>query len=328
MGLLAMRADRLLSLMMLLQKRKVLTAQQLAEELEVSMRTIYRDIDALSVAGVPVYAHGGPGGGYELLDDYRTSLTGLNDKEIQALFGLTVPGPIADLGINQQLKTAVLKLTSTFTEGQNQQINYLRHRLHLDAAGWFQSDEPIPHLKTLQNAVWQNMKLVLSYRRQETMSERLVSPLGLVAKASVWYLVAENEKRVRVYRVSNIEDAQITDVDFERPEDFDLGKFWNEFVDDYKNNLPKYPVTIRIHPDMFGFLPSILGKNTKILLNNAPPDSHGWRTIDYSFERMEEAQSYILGMGAAVEVIAPKKLRDRVLDLAKNVVEFYSVDRR
>jgi predicted DNA-binding transcriptional regulator YafY len=320
-----MRADRLLSLMMLLQTRRQMTAKELADELEVSKRTIYRDIDALSVAGVPVYANGGPGGGYALLGSYRTTLTGLNKDEIRALFMLTVPGPISDLGVNQQLKAAILKLTSSFTDDHYEHADYLRQRLHLDAASWFQTDEPVPHLKTVQEAAWQDRQLVLSYRRRNgTVSERTILPYGLVAKASIWYLVAATDKGMRVYRVSRIESVQMTQTHFARPQDFDLAKFWTDWVIGYKTSLPKYPVTLRIGPDLIPVLPYILGDDVRSLVEQAQPDSEGWRVVDYTFERIEEAQTYVLGMGASVDVIAPEELRASVLKLATDVVAHYS----
>ena len=320
-----MRADRLLSLMMLLQNRRQMTAEELANELEVSKRTIYRDIDALSVAGVPVYANGGPGGGYALLDNYRTTLTGLNENEIRALFTLTIPGPISDLGMSQQLKAAILKLTSSFADDHNEQANYFRQRLHLDAASWFQTDEPVPHLKTVQEAVWQDRQLVLSYRRRNgAVSERSISPYGLVAKASIWYLVAAVEHGMRVYRVSRIEAIQMTQTHFARPQDFDLAEFWVGWVTSYKTSLPKYPVTLRIGPDLVPVLPYILGNDIGALVEQAQPDSEGWRILDYTFERIEEAQTYVLGMGASVDVIAPEELRVSVLKLATEVVAHYS----
>jgi predicted DNA-binding transcriptional regulator YafY len=320
-----MRADRLLSLMMLLQNRRQMTAAELANELEVSKRTIYRDIDALSVAGVPVYANGGPGGGYALLDSYRITLTGLNENEIQALFMLTIPGPISDLGVSQQLKAAILKLTSSFADDHHEHANYLRQRLHLDAASWFQTDEPVPHLKTVQEAVWQDRQLVFSYRRRNgAVSERTISPYGLVAKASIWYLVAATEQGMRVYRVSRIEAVQMTQTHFARPQDFDLADFWVGWVTSYKTSLPKYPVTLRIGPDLVPVLPYILGNDVRALVEQAQPDSEGWRKLDYIFERIEEAQTYVLGMGASVDIIAPEELRIRVLKLATDVVAHYS----
>jgi predicted DNA-binding transcriptional regulator YafY len=320
-----MRADRLLSLMMLLQTRRQMTAEELANELEVSKRTIYRDIDALSVAGVPVYASGGPGGGYALLDSYRTTLTGLNEHEIQALFMLTIPSPISDLGVSQQLKAAILKLTSTLASDRHEHADYLRQRLHLDAASWFQIDEPVPHLKIVQEAAWQDRQLVLSYRRRNgTVSERTISPYGLVAKASIWYLVAATDKGMHVYRVSRIEAVQIIQTHFARPQDFDLAKFWAGWVIGYKASLPKYPVTLRIGPDLIPVLPYILGEGVRLLVEQAQPDSEGWRVVNYTFERIEEAQAYVLGMGASVDVIAPEELRVRVLKLATDVVAHYS----
>ncbi|MBU2509781.1 YafY family transcriptional regulator [bacterium] len=320
-----MRADRLLSLMMLLQTRRQMTAEELANELEVSKRTIYRDIDALSVAGVPVYANGGPGGGYALLDSYRTTLTGLNEGEIQALFMLTIPSPISDLGVSQQVKTAVLKLTSTLASDHHQHADYLRQRLHLDAASWFQTDEPALHLKTVQEAVWQDRQLVLSYRRRNgKVSERTISPYGLVAKASIWYLVAATDKGMRVYRVSRIEAVQMSQMHFARPQDFDLARFWTDWVIGYKASLPKYPVTLRIGPDLIPVLPYILGEDVRSLVEQAQPDSEGWLVVDYTFERIEEAQTHVLGMGASVDVIAPEELRVNILKIATDIVAHYS----
>ena len=320
-----MRADRLLSLMMLLQTQRQMTAEELADELEVSKRTIYRDIDALGIAGVPVYAIGGPGGGYALLDSYRTTLTGLNKDEIRALFMLTIPGPISDLGVSQQLRSAILKLTTSFAGDYNEHVDYLGQRLHLDAASWFQTDEPVLYLKTVQEAAWQDRQLLLSYRRRNgTVSERTISPYGLVAKASIWYLVAATDKGMRVYRVSRIESVQMTQTYFVRPQVFDLAKFWADWVIDYKASLPKYPVTLRIGPDLIPVLPYILGDDVRSLVEQAQPDSEGWRVVDYTFERIEEAQAYILGMGASVDVIAPKELRASVLKLALDVVAHYS----
>ena len=320
-----MRSDRLLSLMMLLQTRGQMTAEELAAELEVSKRTIYRDIDALSIAGVPVYASGGPGGGYAVLDSYRTSLTGLNENEIRALFMLTIPGPISDLGVSQQLKAAILKLTSSFADEHHEHIDYLRQRLHLDAASWFQTEEPVPHLKIVQDAAWQDRQLVLSYRRRNGMvSEQIISPYGLVAKASIWYLVAATDKGMRVYRVSRIESAQMTQTHFARTQDFELAKFWTDWVIGYKASLPKYPVILRIAPDLIPVLPSMLGDDVRSLIEQAQSDLEGWRVVEYTFERIEEAQTYVLGMGASVDVIAPEELRVIVLKLATDVVAHYS----
>ena len=319
-----MRADRLLSLMMLLQTRKQMTAEALATELEVSKRTIYRDIDALSATGVPIYANGGPGGGYALLDSYRTTLTGLNEAEIQALFMLTIPGPISDLDVSRQLKTTILKLTSTLPEHYQSQSDYIRQRLHLDAARWFQPDEPTPHLKVVQEAAWQDYQLYLTYRRRDgTLSQRTVSPYGLVAKAGIWYLVAATDSGMRVYRVSRIETIELTQSHFVRSQDFNLVDFWTKWAAEYEASLPKYPVTLGIGPELAPKLPYILGEGVRPLIDQAKPDANGQLILNYTFERMEEARMFVLGMGASAEVITPEELRSSVLKFATDIADAY-----
>jgi predicted DNA-binding transcriptional regulator YafY len=287
-----MRADRLLSLMLLLQKRKQMTAEALANELEVSKRTIYRDINALSFTGVPVYAIGGPGGGYALLDSYQTT---------------------------------ILKLTSTLPERHQAQADYIRQRLHLDAARWFQPDEPTHHLKVAQDAAWQDLQLHLSYRRRDgTVRRRTVSPYGLIANAGIWYLVAATDNGVQVYRVSRIESVELTQTQFVRPQDFDLINFWRKWVADYEANLQKYPVTLNIGPDLVPTLSFILGEGVRPLIEKDKPDADGWRILDYTFERVEEARMFVLWMGASAEVIAPEELRLSVLNFATEIIAHYT----
>ncbi|MCP5099836.1 MAG: YafY family transcriptional regulator [Chloroflexi bacterium] len=320
-----MRADRLLSIMMLLQTRGQITAQALADELEVTKRTIYRDVDALSGAGIPIYANGGPGGGYALLDNYRTSLTGLKEAEIRALFMLTIPSPIADLGVDQEMKTAVLKLTSSLPIQHQQQVNTIRKRLHLDAGGWFQSNEAVPHLQVVQDGVWQDLQLNLSYRRRMgASSQRIISPYGLVAKAGIWYVVAATEKGMRVFRVSRIEAVSLTKIPFTRPDGFDLRHYWTTWAADYEENLPKFPVKLRIAPELVSILPYVLDDSVRVFIETAVPDVDGWRVLDYTFERIEQAQAAILGMGTAVEVVEPRELRDNVSKIAANIATLYA----
>ncbi len=227
-----MRADRLLSILLLLQTRGQMTAQQLAVELEVSQRTIYRDIDALSIAGVPVYAEHGPEGGFALLDSYRSQLTGLTSDEMSALLMLGVPGQLADLGLRQKLQAAFLKLSASLSEVQRREKVYMNQRIYLDSAPWFHSDEPVPHLPLIQQAVWQDRKLAVTYRRQDGEGrQRLIEPYGLVAKAGIWYLVRtvtgrQGKTYMGVYRVSRLQDVMPSDEHFVRADDFDLVAFW------------------------------------------------------------------------------------------------------
>lgn len=185
-----MRADRLISLLMLLQVRGQMTARELAKELEVSERTVYRDIEALSFAGVPVYGEPGPDGGYALVDRYRTNLTGLTEGEVRALFMLSIPAPLSDLGMSQELRTALLKLTAALPAARRHDETWIRQRFHLDATWWQQGEGHVPHLKTIHQAVWQDCKLYVVYRPLFSVEiERLVLPYGLVAKAGTWYVL-------------------------------------------------------------------------------------------------------------------------------------------
>src|SRR5512133_354389 len=218
-----MRADRLLSLIMLLQTRGTLTAQTLAAELEVTERTIYRDVTALSAAGVPVYSERGPGGGISLVENYRTNLTGLNAAEVRALFMMSIPAPLDQLGVGAELRTALLKLSAALPNTRRADESTARQKIHLDAAWWFQSEESVPHLRTVQSALWSDHKLDLLYRSDFGADvEMTVAPYGLVAKANVWYLVGARDDHLRVLRISKIRKASLRDECFERPAAFDL----------------------------------------------------------------------------------------------------------
>jgi predicted DNA-binding transcriptional regulator YafY len=312
---------------MLLQTHGRMTAQALAEELEVSVRTIYRDIEALSYAGVPVYAERGPGGGCALFDSYRTNLTGLTESEVQALFMLNVPAPLSDLGMRAELQSALLKLTAALPAKRRQGERYVRQRFFLDSVGWFQSDETVPHLETIQQAVWQDRKLALIYRIPYPINDRgqrQVEPYGLVAKAGAWYLVAFSNERIRAYRVSQILEARLADDGFDRPADFDLAKFWNAWCAEYERNRPQYPVKVRIAPNLIPLLPLYFGDRIRDQLAGAgPPDAEGWLTVTLQFERLETARARLLGFGRAVEVVEPEALRQSVVDFATQIVSFY-----
>ena len=321
-----MRADRLLSIMMFLQARGRMTAQELAEELEVSVRTIYRDLDALSMAGVPVYAERGPGGGCALLDSYRTTLTGLNQDEMRALFMLSVPAPLAELGVDHELKAALLKLSAALPARRRQVEERVRQRIHLDSVGWFEAREPVPHLHTIQQALWQDRRLTIVYQlRFEARAGWQVEPYGLVAKANVWHLVCAREGFPRVYRVSRVLDARLLDETCERPADFDLAAFWQDWCAAAEENRPTYPVTVRVSPEFIHWLPHYVGEAIGGGDSLAgPPDAEGWVTGTLQFESLEDARDRILACGRGVEVLAPIPLRRSVLDHAAQIVGLYS----
>jgi predicted DNA-binding transcriptional regulator YafY len=321
-----MRADRLLSILMLLQTRGHLTAKRLAKELEVSERTIYRDMDALSAAGVPVYAERGVGGGFALLDSYRTTLTGLTDNEVRALFMLSIPAPLTELGVSQELKAALLKLAASLPAGRREEEERVRQRVHLDSVWWFQSEEAVPHLQTIQQGVWQDRKAHLTYQLPfETEVERLVDPLGLVAKAGVWYLVFRKEDHTRAMRVSRVLGARLSDLRFERPSAFDLAAFWNEWCAEYENNRPHYPVRARVAPELVPILRYHFGDEICAQIAEAgPADAEGWIALTVPFESLEAARERILGFGRAIAILEPEALRLSVIDFATQIVDFYA----
>jgi predicted DNA-binding transcriptional regulator YafY len=328
-----MRADRLLSMLMLLQARGRLTAGQLAAELEVSVRTIYRDLDALSAAGVPVYAERGPGGGCALLEEYRTTLTGLTPDEVRALFMLSIPAPLAELGLGPELKAALRKLAAALPAAHRDDEARARQRFHLDPSGWAEAPEPVPHLRTLHHAVWGDHCLELVYRLPfDARGEWSVQPYGLVAKAGTWHLVCRRDAVLRVLRVSRIVDASLGEATFQRPPDFDLATFWAGWCARVEASRGSYPATVRVAPQLVPWLPHYFGSAVSTagirdqLAAASPPSEDDWITLTLTFESLEEARDRLLAFGGAVEVLAPRALRASVADYAAQTVALYARD--
>jgi predicted DNA-binding transcriptional regulator YafY len=320
-----MRADRLLSFLMLLQTRGRMTSQQLSNELEVSVRTIYRDLDALSAAGIPVYTERGPGGGCSLMDNYRTTLTGMKDDETRALFMLSIPTPLAQLGVSQELKAALLKLSAALPGSQKQNEMQVRQRIYLDSSWWFQSEEPTPFLPEIHKAVWQDRKLNLTYRlRFNSQAQHVIEPYSLIAKAGIWYLLFMREGRFRILRISEILDAQPTDEHFQRTDDFDLETYWNIYCEEYEKNRALYPILVRVAPHFVQYLPHYFGNPVREKVEHAgSPDEEGWIKLRLMFDSLEEARDRILGFGRAVEVLEPEALRRSIIDYATQILQFY-----
>jgi len=318
-----MRADRLLSILLLLQVRQRMTARDLAQHLEVSERTIHRDMEALSTAGVPVVAARGVGGGWTLLDGYRTTLTGLSAAEIQALFLPSSGRLAADLGLRQASEGALLKLLASLPSLARRGAEDMRQRIHVDAAGWRHWEEDVSLLPVLQEALWGDRKVRLSYARAEGVTvERLVDPLGLVAKGSVWYLVAVAEGGPRTYRVSRMRGVTLSDEPCSRPPDFDLAAYWAHSTAQFTAALPRYPVTLRVAPTA---LPRVRrGGRYMAVEDEGPPGDDGWTTMGMRFDVQEEATTFVLGLGPDAEVIAPPDLREQVLRLATGIVTVYA----
>ena len=320
-----MRADRLISLTMLLQTRGRLTARQLASELEVSERTIYRDVVALNAAGIPIYTEDGHGGGISLVESYRTDLTGLRPEEAQALSMLNIPEPLVRLGVGQELKAALLKLSAAVPPAVREKQAQVHQRIHLDAAWWFQPEEPTPYLQTIQQAVWQDRLLQITFRGDfNTLIEQIVAPYGLVAKASIWYLVFSRGGRIRARQVSRIVSAAMQPQSFERPMDFDLAAFWQKWCADYENDRPRYEVHALILPSLAAELLPLLRENQSAILNTpSAVQRDGWQAVTLTFENFETARTRILGFGGAIEVLEPLALRRSVADFAQQIRTLY-----
>ncbi|MGW8951519.1 helix-turn-helix transcriptional regulator [Streptomyces sp. NPDC055709] len=308
-----MSASRLLSVLLLLQSRGRLSAQAIAEELGVSVRTAYRDLTRLQAAGVPVYAEPGRGGGYQLLDGYRTRLTGMSEGEARALFFAGLPGPAADLGLAGEVAAARLKLLAALPTGLREEATQTAAVFHLDAPGWYREPEQTPHLPLLVDAVLTRRAVDARYRRWRAPQEvdRRLRPYGLVLKSGTWYLVAATEKGVATYRVAHVLDAVLSDEVFDRPGDFDLGTYWTSYLDGFQARRYTGTATIRLSP-----------RGRRRLPDNVPPEvvravdstatavgDDGWVEAVIPTESTEHACGELLRLGVDVEVVAPAELR-------------------
>lgn len=322
-----MRADRLLSILMILQSRGKVTARHLALELEVSERTIYRDIIALSIAGVPVCTESGPGGGISLLESYRTTLTGLNQDEIQALFMVSIPSPLAELGVSKELKTALHKVSASLPNAGAGTWDRVRQRVLLDWEGWFETHPPLPHLKIVHQAIWADNKIFIQYSLSfGARAERVVDPLGLVAKANNWHLVYLWDRSIRVLRLDQVIDVIVLDQVIDRPAEFNLEVFWRDWCREYEANRPLSMIKLRFAPSIIPYLPHIFGYQINHQIQEVRQDQDGWLEISLEFENFEQARTQVLGLGGAVEVVSPTALRLSVCDFARQILSVYPDD--
>ncbi|MEU4625845.1 WYL domain-containing protein [Actinoplanes sp. NPDC023801] len=323
-----MRASRLLSVVLLLQDRGRLTAQQIATELEVSVRTVYRDIEALGAAGVPVYADLGPQGGYQLVDGYRTRLTGLTPQEAGTIFLAGIPDAAAELGLGAVLTTAELKLRAALPARLARHADEIRDRFHLDAAGWFRETETHPHLAALAAAVWNRRRARMRYLRwrQPREVEREIEPLGIVLKAGVWYFLARVSEEIRTYRVATILDITVLDETFERPEGFDLAAAWNQWAADFERRLHRDEATVRLSPAGLDRIPYLMtramARNVRDAVGEPGPD--GWTTVTLPTESVRHAHAEFLRLGADVEVLGPPELREMMRTSVQEMANLYS----
>lgn len=302
-----MRADRLLSILLLLQSRRRVTGRELAGRLEVSERTILRDMDALSSAGIPVIAERGKCGGWSLLDDYQTKLTGLSPAEIQSLFLARPARLMSDLGLKRESEAALIKLQASLPAGAREHAELARRRILIDPRGWRDPGESIPCLPTLLDALWRGRQVRFLYARDQCdPAERTGDPLGLVAKGSTWYLVAQVGNETRTYRISRIREALVLESPAAYPPQFDLAAHWERSAAEFRENLPRYYATFLANHSIMRWI-----------------RYRGWRleeqTLDgdrvrirLRFDIEDEAVQFALSFGGDIEVIEPRDLGEKV----------------
>ena len=353
-----MRADRLLSLILLLQARGHATAAAIAAELEVSVRTVYRDLEALVAAGVPVLTESGPGGGCRLMEGYRFPLRGLRPDEAEALLILGVPGVLRELGLDRALDAAQrqIRVTAGAAAPDAAVLNWpgpsatvlnlpgpsAMALVHLDMPRWFGGQEEVPCLRDLAQALRARRRLAFRYRPQPDDSgdaePRVAGPLGLVNKAGLWYLVASGcvpgRSRVQVFRVTRIASAQVLTEPIERPEGFDLAAFWRQWSAEFEASRPRLPVTLRASPAAlaaFGEIFGLAAGPVLAALNRPgpsataalPPDQDGWRVVTLTFEHERAAVHRLAGFGDQVEVLTPPSVRAGLMATARQILERY-----
>ncbi len=317
-----MRADRLLSLLLLLQTHGTMTAGELARHLEVTERTIYRDVTALSTTGVPIFTTKGPGGGIGLVEDYRSGLIGLKPDEVQALFMLEVPQTLEQLGVGETIRKAFLKLSATIPDIQKKSELNNHPRIMLDAQDWNQNIEAVPWLKTCQEALQQNRVLEITYRSEfNTDLEITTDPVGLVAKSQRWYLVILREGHFRTLLISRIRSARIRNQSFEYPRDFDLAAYWKNWCSQQKENHNSFPVRVKISATLAKIL---LEHRHTTLMTPPMQDTSPWQELMLEYESFEEARRMVLSYGGAIKVLEPLALRRSVEDFAKQTLTMYS----
>jgi len=307
------RASRLLQLLLHLQAHGPTSAPKLAEALEVSVRTIYRDLEALSAAGVPVYSEAGRNGGARLVDGWRTRLTGLTGEEADTLPLLGMPAAAAELGLGSVLAATELKVLAALPPELRTRARRVAQRLHLDPAGWFHRGEAVPHLATVAEAAWDDRRLHIRYERGDKVVERTVDALGLVLKAGTWYLVASHRGQPRTYRVSRIAAAELLAERFERPRDFDLAALWAASSSSFEHAMFRIDVRLRMRVTEVGLLRLVLDPVSIRMVDVGPDDGTGWCDVAFPGESVDVVFRAMLFLGDAAEVVGPPALRERVV---------------
>lgn len=315
-----MRADRLISILMLLQIHKKLTASELSKKLEVSVRTIYRDIDVLSGIGVPIVADKGINGGVKLLGDYKTSITGINKNELFSLFVQPGDKILEDLGVEKLKESTILKILGNSSPNQIKEVENIQNYIYIDMNTWNEPNTIVNTdiLSVLQNSIWNSKSLKIVYRKINETKEVVLNPLGLVCKRGVWYLVAINNEIIKTYKVASVDHAIQMDDAFTRPNDFRLKSYWRNSISNFKSLIPKHTFTFKVSPDILNHIKerqfiticeSIINEN-EIYLN-------------IKFDALWQGIEFAFGYGKDIEIIKPTEAISEMKKKALEVIEIY-----
>lgn len=315
-----------MAMLLYLQATPRATAATLARHLEVSVRTVYRDVAALQSAGVPLWTETGPGGGIRLLEGWRTRLDGLTGDEAGALFLSGAHSAASELGLGAVLTAAESKVLTTLPPELRSRAARMRERFHLDAPGWFHRPDAVEWLAPIADAVWTERRLDVQYRRGDGTVTRRLDPLGLVSKAGTWYLVArvgEGEAgEIRTYRVGRVAAVTVLDERFTRPDGFDLPEWWARSSAEFDRSLLRFACRLRLSPQALRLLPHVTDTAAaqRAIDGAAAPDYEGWREVDLEGESAEVLTTQLLGLGAGVEVLEPSSMRAALHDVAGAMV--------
>lgn len=315
-----MRADRLISILMLLQIHKKLTASELSERLEVSVRTIYRDIDTLSGIGVPIVADKGINGGIKLIGNYKTSITGINKNELFSLFLPTGDKILEDLGIEKLKDSTILKILGETSSEDLREFENLQNYIYIDMNTW---NEPNTMLNTdilslLQNSIWNSKSLKIIYRKTAEVKEVELNPLGLVCKRGTWYLVAINNHIIKTYKVTSIESALLMPNAFTRPDNFNLKSYWIDSTKNFKSLIPKYTFTFKVNPKV---LNNIKERPFITISETLHKDDDIYLKI--KFDSLWQGVEFAFGYGKSIEIIEPMEAISEIKRKAEEVLELY-----
>jgi predicted DNA-binding transcriptional regulator YafY len=313
-----MRADRLLTIMLLLQSQGKMTTRRLADQLEVSRRTILRDIDALSAAGVPVVAEGGHGGGITLDEHYRTSLAGMKEKEVRTLFIGDNTRLLGEIGLGGAVESAMLKLRAVLPVSHQPAVEHFRQRILIDPVWWWRDEQQLPWWQQLQQAVFENRCIQVVYERNDgEIIERILEPYSLVAKSGVWYLIARQAETLHTYRLLRFRQIALLETCFQRRADFDLPTHWQAQLTDFGKLIADYDFTLRVHPDQMNFIKMIVPGRYHAVES---PETEGWVTLQFHLETIDLAKMLIFGLGEHATIVEPQELQDAVLKTANAVL--------